>query len=102
MPCGAARSRAYSATDDGCENGQGQGPDPATLSPTSPEGPAKALPFLDGPPADLRGVFTRRYRWGTIDVLAPEHCDFAALRTAVLSTHMKARCLVLVLSVMVC
>ncbi|KAI0771391.1 Septin-domain-containing protein [Irpex lacteus] len=46
-------------------------------------------PFLDGPPPSLRGVFTRKFRWGTVDVLDPEHCDFAALRTAVLSTHMK-------------
>ncbi|KAI0696004.1 Septin-domain-containing protein [Cytidiella melzeri] len=48
-----------------------------------------ALPFVDGPPPSLRGVFTRKFRWGTVDVLDPEHCDFAALRTAVLSTHMK-------------
>ncbi|EGO23791.1 hypothetical protein SERLADRAFT_416136 [Serpula lacrymans var. lacrymans S7.9] len=41
------------------------------------------------PPEDLRGVFTRKFRWGTIDVLNPEHCDFAALRTAVLLTHLK-------------
>ncbi|KAJ7505282.1 septin family protein [Mycena galericulata] len=27
--------------------------------------------------------------WGTVDVLDPTHCDFAALRTAVLSTHLK-------------
>lgn len=72
---------AMSPTDDG------HGPESLISSPTSPR--AKHFPFLDGPPADLRGVFTRSYRWGTIDVLAPEHCDFAALRTAVLSTHMK-------------
>lgn len=41
------------------------------------------------PPESLRGVFTRRFRWGTVDVLDPEHCDFAALRTAILLTHMK-------------
>ncbi|KAI0087872.1 Septin-domain-containing protein [Irpex rosettiformis] len=46
-------------------------------------------PFLNGPPPSLRGMFTRKFRWGTVDVLDPEHCDFAALRTAVLSTHMK-------------
>ncbi|KDQ25742.1 hypothetical protein PLEOSDRAFT_1057992 [Pleurotus ostreatus PC15] len=45
--------------------------------------------YLDGPPDDLKGVFVRKYRWGTIDVLNPDHCDFAALRTAVLSTHLK-------------
>jgi len=45
--------------------------------------------FLQGPPRDLKGVFIRKYRWGTIDVLDPNHCNFAALRTAVLSTHLK-------------
>ncbi|KAL4251229.1 TRAFAC class TrmE-Era-EngA-EngB-Septin-like GTPase superfamily protein [Abortiporus biennis] len=59
-------------------------------SPISPmNGSVKNFPYLAGPPADLRGVFIRRFRWGTIDVLSPEHCDFAALRTAVMSTHMK-------------
>jgi Septin len=48
--------------------------------------------YLQGPPDDLKGVFTRKFRWGTVDVLDPNHCDFAALRTAVLSTHLKVRC----------
>lgn len=47
------------------------------------------IPYLQGPPDDLKGVFIRKYRWGTVDVLDPKHCDFAALRTAVLSTHIK-------------
>ncbi|KAI0917260.1 hypothetical protein AcV5_007775 [Taiwanofungus camphoratus] len=47
------------------------------------------FPYLAGPPADLKGVFIRKFRWGTVDVLSPEHCDFAAMRIAVLSTHMK-------------
>jgi hypothetical protein len=51
----------------------------------------KNLPFTSGPPEDLKGVFVRKYRWGTIDVLDPNHCDFAAMRTAVLSTHLKVR-----------
>ncbi|KAG8857948.1 hypothetical protein FRB96_005439 [Tulasnella sp. 330] len=41
-------------------------------------------------PQELRGKFTRKYRWGTIDALDPKHCDFVALRTAVLGTHMRA------------
>ena len=45
--------------------------------------------FLSCPPVDLKGVFIRKFRWGTVDVLDPNHCDFAALRTAVLSTHLK-------------
>ncbi|GLB38335.1 putative TRAFAC class TrmE-Era-EngA-EngB-Septin- like GTPase superfamily, septin GTPase family protein [Lyophyllum shimeji] len=47
------------------------------------------VPYLHGPPEDLKGVFVRKFRWGTVDVLDPSHCDFAALRTAVLSTHLK-------------
>ncbi|KAJ7600632.1 septin family protein [Mycena floridula] len=47
------------------------------------------LAYLEGPPEDLKGVFTRKFRWGTVDVLDPQHCDFSALRTAVLSTHLK-------------
>jgi hypothetical protein len=49
----------------------------------------RTLPYLEGPPDDLKGVFVRKFRWGKIDVLDPNHCDFAALRTAVLSTHLK-------------
>ncbi|KAL1745126.1 Septin-domain-containing protein [Schizophyllum fasciatum] len=41
------------------------------------------------PPADLKGVFVRRYRWGVVDVLDPRHCDFALMRTAVLGTHLQ-------------
>ncbi|KIO33464.1 hypothetical protein M407DRAFT_192336 [Tulasnella calospora MUT 4182] len=41
-------------------------------------------------PADWQGQFVRRYRWGTIDVLNPSHCDFVALRAAVLGSHMRA------------
>ena len=72
----------------------------ALQSPVSPSGrsgrsaaaaAAAALPYSQGPPEDLKGVFTRTFRWGTVDVLEPAHCDFAALRTAVLSTHMKVR-----------
>ncbi|KAF8558242.1 Septin-domain-containing protein [Imleria badia] len=44
---------------------------------------------LTTPLKSLQGVFTRKFRWGTVDVLNPEHCDFAALRTAILLTHMK-------------
>ncbi|KAG8991355.1 hypothetical protein FRB94_014615 [Tulasnella sp. JGI-2019a] len=40
-------------------------------------------------PRELRGKFIRKYRWGTIDALDPTHCDFVALRTAVLGTHMR-------------
>ena len=59
-----------------------------TSSPDSPMMSRKST-ILTAPPKSLKGVFTRKFRWGTVDVLNPEHCDFAALRTAVLLTHMK-------------
>jgi hypothetical protein len=31
----------------------------------------------------VRGKFTRSYRWGSLDVLDPSHCDFSHLRSAV-------------------
>jgi Septin len=65
---------------------------PATLytdSPVTPAGKSLHSTHASSPPDDLKGVFIRRFRWGTVDVLDPTHCDFAALRTAVLSTHMK-------------
>lgn len=37
-----------------------------------------------------KGRFVRNFKWGTLDVLDPAHCDFVALRTAVLSTHFRA------------
>jgi hypothetical protein len=66
----------------------------ATSPEAVPQTPASVyssrnLSFLQGPPRDLKGVFIRKFRWGTVDVLDPNHCDFAALRTAVLSTHLK-------------
>lgn len=42
------------------------------------------------PPSKLvRGKFTRIYRWGSLDVLDPTHCDFAHLRSAIFH-HMEA------------
>jgi len=58
-------------------------------SPITPAGKGQSLPHATSVPDNLKGVFVRRFRWGTVDVLDPTHCDFAALRTAVLSTHMK-------------
>ncbi|KAG8780718.1 hypothetical protein FRC12_022646 [Ceratobasidium sp. 428] len=37
-----------------------------------------------------RGAFTRKYRWGTIDVLDPAHCDVGVLRGVVLGSHLNA------------
>jgi hypothetical protein len=55
-----------------------------TESATEPE-------YLARPPLDpLKGIYVRKYKWGTIDVLDPDHCDFSTLRTLILSTHIKA------------
>jgi len=86
----ASHSVDTSGSDHGEERSKGQSPD--ATSPVNGDGHSHSNPpYLDGPPADLRGVFVRKFRWGTIDVLNPDHCDFAALRTAVLSTHMMVR-----------
>lgn len=37
-----------------------------------------------------RGKYIRSYRWGAMDVLDPNHCDFLPLRTAILH-HMEVR-----------
>ncbi|GJJ15538.1 hypothetical protein Clacol_009816 [Clathrus columnatus] len=39
---------------------------------------------------NVYGRFVRKFRWGTIDVLDPHHCDFAALRAAILGSYMKS------------
>ncbi|KAG1746013.1 Septin-domain-containing protein [Suillus paluster] len=63
---------------------------PVAETPVSPDSPIlHKSAFTQGPPEDLRGVFTRKFRWGTVDVLNPDHCDFPALRTAILLTHLK-------------
>jgi len=44
---------------------------------------------VNGHDFGVYGRFTRKFRWGTIDVLDPHHCDFAALRAAVLGSYMR-------------
>jgi len=59
------------------------------VPPTPSSQSVRHYPFLNGRPDDLKGVFIRKFRWGTVDVLNPSHCDFSALRTTVFSTHLK-------------
>lgn len=94
-PLNAPRPRRLRSTtaDSKCslnhEDTEGtSSPVETATNPDIPMGSRKlAVPTI--PPESLRGVFTRKFRWGTVDVLNPEHCDFAALRTAILLTHMK-------------
>lgn len=80
-------SAPSSPVPDASEDGHtGSFPDPSQ-SPSQASN--RNMAYLVGPPDDLKGIFTRKFRWGTVDVLDPNHCDFAALRTAVLSTHLK-------------
>lgn len=80
-------SMSPSSADQPSEDGHAPSID--TVPPTPASVHSARIPYLQGPPDDLKGVFIRKYRWGTVDVLDPNHCDFAALRTAVLSTHVK-------------
>jgi len=45
----------------------------------------------DQPREFPKGKFVRKYKWGTLDVCDPAHCDFVVLRTAILSTYFKVR-----------
>jgi len=38
------------------------------------------------------GKFVRRFAWGDADVMSPDQSDFAALRDAILDTHLKVSC----------
>ncbi|CCM00652.1 uncharacterized protein FIBRA_02690 [Fibroporia radiculosa] len=80
--------RSTAPSDDGHANSAIESRCTTPATPTTPAS-GRHFSYLAGPPADLKGVFIRKFRWGTVDVLNPEHCDFAAMRTAVLSTHMK-------------
>lgn len=73
------------------EDGHAQSISMGMATPSTPASihSTRNVAYLQGPPEDLKGVFIRKFRWGTVDVLDPNHCDFAALRTAVLSTHLK-------------
>lgn len=91
-PTGASTvAHTVTSTEDSQESQATQDsalPPASPASAQSPSAAAKEL-FLLEPPADMKGVFVRKFRWGTVDVLDPKHCDFPALRTAILSTHLK-------------
>ncbi|CAE7062823.1 unnamed protein product [Rhizoctonia solani] len=63
---------------------------PGALPPSSWRGGSGAAPSGSGAKSYPRGQFTRKYRWGTIDVLDPTHCDVGVLRGVVLGSHTKA------------
>jgi septin family protein len=65
----------------------------AQSAPTSPMTPGTTSNQTEGAPngekVDLRGKFLRRFRWGVVDVLNPEHCDVATLRATILGSMMR-------------
>ncbi|CEL62540.1 Septin-9 OS=Homo sapiens GN=SEPT9 PE=1 SV=2 [Rhizoctonia solani AG-1 IB] len=63
---------------------------PGVLPPSSWRGGAPSTSSASGTRTYPRGQFTRKYRWGTIDVLDPAHCDVGVLRGVILGSHMKA------------
>ncbi len=57
-----------------------------------------SLPLNERPKEDfLDEMFTRRYRWGTVDVLNPDHCDFVPMRAVIFGWGLKVRRFVLLL-----
>lgn len=96
---GGKKGEAAEVQAEGAEGGANANVDAnasGTSTPVSPsshsvnlKATAVPLPYSGGPPEDLKGIFVRKFRWGSVDVLEPAHCDFAALRTAVLSTHLR-------------
>jgi hypothetical protein len=56
----------------------------AILSPEDPTGRKAAEGESDK-------VFVRRFKWGQIEVLNPDHCDFTPLRETLLGNNMKVR-----------
>ncbi|CAE6460439.1 unnamed protein product [Rhizoctonia solani] len=63
---------------------------PGVLPPSSWRGAAGTVSNAPTTGTYPRDQFTRKYRWGTIDVLDPAHCDVGVLRGVVLGSHMKA------------
>ena len=81
-------SHYSSAIEDPSENGYAAVDNTSKL-PISPSSASTRNTTPLQTPDTLKGIFTRKFRWGVVDVLNPDHCDFPALRTAVLSTHLK-------------
>ncbi len=48
----------------------------------------------DTPREFPKGKYVRKYKWGTLDVCDPAHCDFVVLRTAILSSYFKVRTII--------
>lgn len=88
-PLSSIFSSPIQDSEDGHAESFQSAPTQMPASPTPQSLRNMNMAYLQGPPDDLKGVFTRKFRWGNVDVLDPNHCDFAALRTAVLSTHLK-------------
>ncbi|XP_006462579.1 hypothetical protein AGABI2DRAFT_152018 [Agaricus bisporus var. bisporus H97] len=86
---GAAVPQSVASTEGGHDDQAESVMSPVSVASTQGDSPTSKQTFLQGPPADMKGKFVRRFRWGTVDVLDPKHCDFAAMRTAILSTHLR-------------
>ena len=50
----------------------------------------------DTPREFAKGKYVRKYKWGTLDVCDPAHCDFVVLRTAILSSYFKVRTIIVI------
>ncbi|KZT39916.1 hypothetical protein SISSUDRAFT_1044871 [Sistotremastrum suecicum HHB10207 ss-3] len=63
---------------------------PESIATDSLEGGIGSVEGQGGDYDHEASLFTRKYRWGVIDVLDPSHCDFVPMRSAIFGSHMKA------------
>lgn len=90
-------SRKSAAAVNGNGNGHGEASPPGTPLTARSTAPPSAFPSAlsgaghdaDAPREFPRGKYVRKYKWGTLDVLDPAHCDFVALRTAIFGVFFK-------------
>jgi len=77
---------------------------PGTPTSRRTSAPPSAFPAQYGPasadndiPREFpKGKYVRKYKWGTLDVCDPAHCDFVVLRTAIISSYFKVRTIIVV------
>jgi hypothetical protein len=90
------RSRSHSETSGRHRRPSAAAADEEDVVESDEDSYEHLMPFAVLSPEDPTGrrngvekVFVRRYKWGEIEVLNPEHCDFTPLRATLLGTNMK-------------
>jgi hypothetical protein len=93
----STRHRRNSSGKDDVLVSPGEPEIPGTPTSRCTSAPPSAFPAHythadNGPPREFpKGRFVRKYKWGTLDVCDPAHCDFVVMRTAIITTYFKVR-----------